>query len=103
MSKAAKEIDLLEDKINWHWRNSMQPVRFIAFDARAALPLPLVLLRLVDWRVWMIFILNLLFFRFLERRGLTFPAALRSFRAWIVGKKRPGLVGALKNKFVDYV
>lgn len=103
MSKAAKEIDLLEDKINWHWRNSMLPVRFIAFDARAALPLPLVLLRLVDWRVWMIFIINLMFFRFLERRGLTFPASLRSFRSWIVGKNRPGLVGVLKNKFIDYV
>lgn len=100
MSKAAKEIDLLEDKVNWHWRNSMQPVRFIMFDARAALPLPLLLVyfRLSTVILTIVF---LMFFRYLERRGLTFPAALRNFRSWIVGKKRPGLVGVLKNKFID--
>lgn len=101
MSQAAKELDLLDDKVNWHWRNSMQPVRFIMFDARAALPLPLLLVYFRPSTL-LLTILFLMFFRFLERKGLTFPAALRNFRAWLVGKKRPGWVSVLKNKFVDY-
>ena len=38
-----EELDTLQEKVNWHWRNTMRPVRFLAFDARAALPLPLLL------------------------------------------------------------
>ncbi len=102
MSKAGKELVALEEQVNWHWRNSMKPVRFFAFDARAALPLPMLL---VYFRISTVLVslLFLLFFRYLERKGLTFPAALRNFRSWLVGKNRPGWVGALKNKFVDYL
>ena len=101
MSKAGQELDNLEDKVNWHWRYSMQPVRFFAFDARAALPIPLLL---VYFRISTVIltVATLFFFRFLEHKGLTVPAALRNFRSWLVGKHRPGLVSVLKNKFKDY-
>ena len=41
---ANKEIEAIQDQVNWHWRNSMRPVRFFAFDARAAFPFFLLLL-----------------------------------------------------------
>lgn len=101
MSEIGKQIDLVEDKVNWHWRNSMQPVRFFMWDARSAIPLPLLIVYFRLSTV-VLMLLFLLFFRYLERKGLSFPAALRNFRAWVVGKERPGWVGVLKNKFVDY-
>jgi hypothetical protein len=30
--------DTEEEKVNWHWRNSMRPVRFFGLDARASMP-----------------------------------------------------------------
>jgi intracellular multiplication protein IcmT len=96
----AKELDNLQEKVNWHWRNSMRPVRFMAFDARAALPLPLLLVY-ARWSTILLTIVTLIVFRYLERKGLTFPAAMRNLRAWVVGKDRPGWPGALRKKFQD--
>ena len=80
----------------------MQPVRFIMFDARAALPLPFLLIyfRLSTIVITIAF---LVFFNILERKGLSFPAAMRAFRVMIVGNHRPGLISVLKNKFIDYL
>lgn len=97
---AAEQLENLQEKMNWHWRNSMRTVRFLAFDARAALPLPLLLVYF-RWSTLCLLIISLLFFRFLERKGLTFPAALRNFRAWCVGSERPGWIGAQHKKFID--
>jgi hypothetical protein len=99
---AAQELENLQEKMGWHWRNSMRVVRFIAFDARSAIPLCFLLFRLADWRFWLLAIVNLLFFRYLEQKGLTTPAALRNFRAWLVGSERPGWLGVYSKKFVDY-
>ena len=33
-----KVEDTIEERENWHWRNSMRPVRFFMMDARAAIP-----------------------------------------------------------------
>lgn len=96
-----KEIEVIQEKMNWHWRNSMRPVRFLAFDGRAALPLPLLLLH-ARWSTLILTIVTLLIFRFLEQRGLTFPAALRNLRSWLVGQDRPGWVSAQKRKFQDF-
>lgn len=97
---AAEQIQNIQEALNWHWRNSMRTVRFLAFDARAALPLPLLLVY-ARWSTLFLLIASLAFFRFLERKGLTFPAALRNFRQWIVGKERPGWIGVQRKKFVD--
>src|SRR5688572_25510194 len=98
---AAEQIDNIQEKLNWHWRNSMRTVRFMAFDARAALPLPLLLIY-ARLSTLILTISSLAFFRYLERKGLTFPAALRNFRSWLVGNDRPGLIGVQKKKFTDF-
>ncbi len=97
----SEQIDTIQEKINWHWRNSMRTVRFLAFDARAALPIPLLLVY-ARWSTLIVTIIFLLVFRYLERKGLTFPAAIRNVRSWIIGKDRPGWVSAEHRKFVDY-
>ncbi len=96
-----KEIDNIQDKLNWHWRNSMRPVRFFAFDARAAIMIP-VLLVYARLSTILITIALMFFFRFLERKGLTFPAALRAFRSWVVTPNRPGWIGVHKKRFTDF-
>lgn len=98
---AAQQIENLQEKMNWHWRNSMRTVRFLAFDARAALPLPLLLVY-ARLSTLLLLITSLLFFRFLERKGLTFPAAIRNFRSWVVGSHRPGWIGVQHKKFTDF-
>lgn len=97
---AAEQLDNLQEKLNWHWRNTMRTVRFLAFDARAALPLPLLLVY-ARWSTLILTIVTLMVFRYLERKGLTFPAALRNLRAWMCGADRPGWLGAQQKKFID--
>lgn len=97
----AKEIENIQDKLNWHWRNSMRTVRFFNFDARAAMPVP-ILLVYARLSTILLTIASLMFFRFLERKGLTFPAAIRTFRLWAVGVERPGHLGSQQKKFTDY-
>ncbi|MCC7305015.1 MAG: type IV secretion protein IcmT [Alphaproteobacteria bacterium] len=98
---AAQELENLQEKMNWHWRNSMRVVRFGPFDVRASLPMP-ILLVYFRWSTLFLTILFLMVFRYLERKGLTFPAAVRNFRSWIIGKDRPGWLGVRTKKFVDY-
>jgi len=97
----SQQIDNMQEKLNWHWRNSMQTVRFFAFDARAALPLPVLLVHF-RWSTLFVMITTLIVFRQLERKGLTVPSAIRNFRAWIVGAARPGWIAAKRKKFNDY-
>ena len=63
----------------WHWRNTMKPVRFFQFDARAGF---FVVLLLVHFRTWTFVLLLtvLMIFYLLERKGLSFSAALRALR-----------------------
>lgn len=98
---AAQELENLQEKFNWHWRNSMQVIRFFAFDSRAALPIPILL---VYFRLstFLLMIGTLFLFRYLERKGLTVPAAMRNFRTWLVGADRPGWLPAFHRKFTDY-
>ena len=101
----AQEIQDLEDQLNWHWRNSMRTIRFFSFDVRAAIPLPLLLVYARPSTL-VLSIVTLLFFRYLERKGLTFPAAIRTFRTQIValffGRDRPGYVGAYYRRFKTF-
>ena len=98
---AAQQIEDLQEKFSWHWRNSMRVVRFFAFDSRSAVPLP-ILLVYFRWSTLILMISSLLFFRFLEQKGLTVPAAVRNFRAWFVGKDRPGLAQVKRRYFQDF-
>lgn len=78
----------------------MRPVRFFMLDARASICF-LVLLVYMRTSTIILTIIVTLVFRFLEKKGLTFPAALRSIRMWFVGRDRPGLPGALHKRFID--
>lgn len=84
----------------WHWRNTMKTVRFFQFDARAGL---FVALLLVHFRIWTLLLLitMLMAFYMLERKGLSFPSALRSIRVWLIGTKRPGWIWLRRRKLQD--
>lgn len=92
--------DTLTEKVNWHWRNSMRPVRFFNLDARAALPF-FALLVYARPITLVVTCLTTALFYYLERRGLTFPAALRAFRVWIVGYERPGWLPLRHRRMID--
>lgn len=96
-----KELDNLEAKINWHWRDSMRTVRFLGFDARVAFLIPVWLLYL-RWSTIVISFMVFYLFKFLENRGLTFPASLRAFRSWLIGRTRPSITGITQHRFIDY-
>lgn len=93
--------DTAIEKANWHWRNTMRPVRFFSYDARAAIP---VFILLFHFRLYMIIfnIIVLLIFHILEKKGLTLPAALRALRVWLLGDKRPGWISLRHRQMKDY-
>lgn len=91
----------IETQGDWHWRNSMKPVRFFALDARVAFFLLLFILHMRPWTLGLFFVVCF-FFWLLERKGLTFDAAIRSFRTWIIGRERPGWVWIRRRRMVDY-
>lgn len=78
----------------------MKPVRFFQFDARAGI---FVVLVLVHARVWTFVLLVsvMVVFWILERKGLSFMAALRSLRLWLVGKYRPAWAYTRRRKMLD--
>ncbi len=84
----------------WHWRNTMKPVRFFRFDARAGF---FCFLLLVHARYWTLFltIAVLIIFWILERKGLSFSSAIRALRMWFVGNYRPAWVSFKKRKMHD--
>lgn len=89
-----------EEANYWHWRNTMKPVRFFQFDARAGF---FVILLLVHFRLWTFFLLVsiLLLFWMLERKGLSFASALRAFRFWLVGAYRPAWIWTRRRRLTD--
>ena len=70
------------------------------FDARSAIFLMLVL---VHARLWtlevMITVMSI--FWILERKGLSYAAALRALRVWFVGNYRPAWVYTRRRKMLD--
>lgn len=93
--------DTQEERANWHWRNSMRPVRFFGLDARAAIPFFILLFHFrVVTLVLTIMITSV--FVIMERRGLSFPSSLRAFRRWLLGQKRPGWISLRRRRMVDY-
>jgi intracellular multiplication protein IcmT len=92
--------DTVEEKANWHWRNTMRPVRFFGLDARAAIPFFLLLVYFRPITLFLTVVSTVLFVA-LEKRGLTFPSALRSFRSWLNGQSRPAWVSGRRRRFID--
>lgn len=85
-----------------HWRNSMKHARFLFnVDARAALVLLFFLLHMRLWTLGFV-VVTMVVFYILEQRGLSFSAALRAFRYWIVGPNRPRILNMHKSRYVDF-
>lgn len=93
--------DTAEEKVNWHWRNTMKPVRFFGIDARAAIPF-LILIFYFRWITFILAIVSTIIFVALEKRGLTFPCALRSLRSWFNGQYRPAWIAVRTRHFKDH-
>lgn len=93
--------DTLEEKANWHWRNTMRPVRFFALDARAAIPYFVLLVYARPVTIFLTLASTVMFYM-LEKRGLSFSSAIRAFRSWLVGQRRPGWLGMRRRRFVDF-
>ena len=84
-----------------HWRNTQKPARFFAFDARAFMAIFLFLVHMKLWTLVLV-ILTLIIFWIMERRGLTFEAALRAGRCWILGARRPATLRVSRRSWVDF-
>ncbi len=84
-----------------HWRNTQKTVRFFFLDARS---FAAVLFLLVHARVWtfLLVFFILLTFWFFERKGLSFFAALRAFRSWILGRRRPAFSRRASRRTLDF-
>lgn len=100
MSKQTTE-EVLKEKANWHWRNSMRPVRFFNLDARAGLPFFLLLVYARPITL-LLTIITTVIFKQLEKRGLTFPSAMRALRVWTIGQERPAWVSMRRRRLKDY-
>jgi len=99
MTRAAEENEI--EKSNWHWRNTMRPVRFFNWDARAAAPF-VVLLVFPRFSTIIFCILVTIIFQIFEKRGLTFPAAIRTIRVWLVGYERSGWLSTRVRTLTEY-
>ncbi len=97
----ANKIAELQEQLNWHWRNTMRPIRFFGLDVKAAVPF-FVLLFFPRWSTLIFAFLVVAFFQFLEKRGLTFDAAMRATRLLIFGPKRPALMTFRHRKLKDF-
>ena len=98
---AVNPIADMREQLNWHWRNSMRPIRFFNLDARSASPFVL-LLPYMRVSTLVLAMLVVAFFVFLEKRGLTFPAAMRASRTLIFGNFRPALMTFRHRKLKDF-
>jgi intracellular multiplication protein IcmT len=85
---------------SWHWRNTQKTVRFFIFDARAGFFVVLVLVHARLWTLCLAILVMLIFWA-LERKSLTFPAALRAMRVWLIGSRRPGWIFTRRRRLLD--
>lgn len=99
MAQSQEEVQ--QEKRNWHWRNSMRPVRFFSFDARAAIPFCVLLFYFRPVTIVLTIVITSVF-SFLENKGLTFPSALRALRSWLTGQYRPGWYSTRRRRLNDY-
>lgn len=77
----------MKNNVFAHWRDSARQPRFFIVDARAAL---FILLWLAHMRTWTFCtaICAILIFSIMEYYKYPMPVALRSFKSFLVGKKK---------------
>ena len=91
----------MADINDYHWRNSMRPTRFFAFDSRAVLGVVLVIVHIRLWTI-LLAIAVIIAFWFAERAGYSFDSACRRIRTLLLGPKRPAIAIKANRKLVDY-
>lgn len=84
-----------------HWRNTQKQTRFFFLDARCFLSILLFLIHARPWTLVLVLFVMLLFW-FVERQGLSFGAALRAFRCWLIGNKRPANRRIARRYMIDF-
>ena len=99
MVNVVKENEM--EQTNWHWRNTMRTVRFFNLDARASLPFLVLLVYARPITIFICIVVTLIF-RFLEIKGMTFPASLRALRVWLIGNDRPAWISFRHRRMRDY-
>lgn len=99
MVNVVKENEM--EQANWHWRNTMRTVRFFNLDARASLPFLVLLVYARPITIFICIVVTLIF-RFLEIKGMTFPASLRALRVWLIGNDRPAWISFRHRRMRDY-
>ena len=93
--------DTDDERANWHWRNSMRPVRFFGLDARAGISFFVLLFYLRPITIFLTIVVTMSFVLF-EQRGLAFNPALRTLRTWMIGQKRPAWLSYSRRKMIDF-
>ena len=91
----------MKEQMNWHWRNTMRPVRFFAFDVKAVIPFCILLFH-ARLSTLIFAIATTLLFWGLEKKGLTADSALRALRVLFTGNFRPGLPRFRYRRLKDF-
>ena len=94
-------IQDMQERMNWHWRNTMRPIRFFGLDARSAIPYTLLLVYFRWITLFVAIVVTIIFF-IVEKQGLTFPAAVRKFRRLMLSEVRPGISSFRHRRFKDF-
>ena len=94
--------DTIHEKQNWHWRNTMRPVKLFSMDGRAAAIYFAMIPFLAHLWAWILIVINTVIFMYLGNKGMTFPVAMRAFRTWILGQKRPAWISLRHRRMIDY-
>ncbi len=85
----ANQVADIKEQMNWHWRNTMRPIRFFGFDVKAVIPFCIILFY-ARLSTLIFCLLTTLLFWGLEKKGLTADAALRALRVFFTGNVRSG-------------
>ncbi len=97
----SQKEDTEEERANWHWRNSMRPVRFFGLDVRAGIPFFILLFYLRPVTLALV-VISTTAFMMMEKRGLSFDASMRSVRTWLLGQKRTAWLKIRRRRMVDF-
>lgn len=98
---AVNPIAEMQERNNWHWRNTMRPVRFFGLDARSAIPYTFLIVYARPITFILAIVSTIAFF-LMEKRGLTFSAAMRRFRRSMLSDVRPGITSFRHRRFKDF-
>ena len=82
------------------WRDSMRPARLFGLDARL-IWMVVAFLFFIRTITFVMLVVSLGVFIFLERRGLTLPAAIRLLRCTLVGDHRSAIPAVRRRRLHD--